>query len=558
MDRRRSGYSSLFIALLLLSNAVAGTLASFQPPRKPRTSVSAIHDEEVGHFEKWLNQDVAYIITPEEKTIFRSLNTDLEREAFIEQFWRRRDPDPSTANCEYKEEHYRRIAYANQWFRSGKPGWMTDRGRIYILHGPPDGIESHPAGGPYQRPVHEGGGFTSTHPFEIWRYRRIEGMGDDVELEFVDPVGGGEYRLALNPDEKDVLRQVPGAGLTLSERRGLTRKADRPPPSFNALRAKDSPFDRYETYSRVQRPTNIKSTELTELVRLQVNYRDLPLKMRQDHFKLNRDQALTSFTLEISNRDLTYEPDAGSLTARVSVYGIVTSISRQVVAEFEDELVSAYKPRDMDRARATRSLYQKQISLDRRGRYRIDLVVRDLNSGKAGIVRRPVDPPSYPDDTLAASSLILSHDLRQVGGTPEAGRMFVLGDVRIHPSTDNTFTVGGPVGAYLQLYNAGLDQSVMAPSLRITYTILRKGAPVVAVVAEGDEAVFWYSDRRVVLIRPLPVRNLGPGRYDLEVEIHDQVRNQRLTLADHFRIVDSGPPPLRKQSATHSEKSPHP
>ena len=534
----------LCFALLLVSHSPFGASAS-PPPTASASAAAGGQEESDDHFEKWLNQDVAYIITPGEKTVFESLNTDLERETFIEQFWRRRDPDPSTAVCEYKEEHYRRIAYANQWFRSGKPGWTTDRGRIYILHGPPDEIESHPSGGPYQRPVHEGGGFTSTHPFEIWRYRRLEGIGDDVELEFVDPVGGGEYRLALNPDEKDVLRQVPGAGLTWSEGRGLTRKAYRPPPSFNALRAKDSPFDRYETYSRVQRPTEIKSTELRELVRLEVGYRDLPLKLRQDHFKLNRDQALTSFTLEVANRDLTYEPDAGSLTARVSVYGIVTSVSRQLVAEFEDELVSAYLPQDLGRARASRSLYQKLISLDRRGRYRIDLVVRDLNSGKAGIVRRPVDPPSYPDDTLAASSLILSHDLRPVGGTSEAGRRFVLGDVRIHPSVDNTFTAGGPIGAYLQLYNAGLDQSVMAPSLRITYRILRQGDPVIEVVVEGDESVFWYSDRRVVLIRALPVRNLGPDRYDLEVEIHDRVRNQRLTLADRFRIVDSGPPPLR-------------
>ena len=513
---------------------------AFPLPSKAGPALSGgVRQETRDHFEKWLNEDVAYIITPEEETVFKSLTTDLERERFIEGFWKRRDPDPDTAVCEYKEEHYRRIAYANQWFRSGKPGWMTDRGRIYILHGPPDEIESHPSGGPYQRPVHEGGGFTSTHPFEIWRYRRIEGVGEDVELEFVDPVGGGEYRLALDPDEKDVLRQVPGAGLTWSEGRGLTRKADRLPPSFNTLRAKDSPFDRYETYSRVQRPKEIKSTELRELVRLKVGFRDLPLKMRQDHFRLDRNRALTSFTLEIANRDLTYELEAGSMVARVSVYGIVTSIARQVVAEFEDKLVSAYLPGEMDRGLAARSLYQKLVALEHRGRYRIDLVVKDLGSGRVGIVHRLVDPPSYPEDELAASSLILSHDLRQVGGTPEADRMFVLGDVRIHPALDHTFVAGDPIGAYLQLYNVGLDQSALAPSLRIAYRISRRGVPVVEVVVDGDESVFWYSDRRVVLVRALPVRNLRPDQYDLEVEIHDRIRDRRLTLADRFRIVDS-------------------
>ena len=528
----------LLLALLSSSGAPAGATA-FPHPSKTGAVLSGGGQQEIrDYFEKWLNEDVAYIITPEEKTVFQSLTTDLERERFIERFWRRRDPDPGTAVCEYKEEHYRRIAYANQWFRSGKPGWMTDRGRIYILHGPPDEIESHPSGGPYQRPVHEGGGFTSTHPFEIWRYRRIEGVGEDVELEFVDPVGGGEYRLALSPDEKDVLRQVPGAGLTWSEGRGLTRKADRLPPSFDTLRAKDSPFDRYETYSRVQRPKEIKSTELRELVRLKVGFRDLPLKMRQDHFGLDPDRALTSFTVEIANRDLTYEPEAGSLVARVSVYGIVTSVARQVVAEFEDELISAYLPGEMDRGLAARSLYQKLVALENRGRYRIDLVVKDLKSRKVGIVRRPVDPPSYPDGTLAASSLILSHDLRQVGGTPEADRRFVLGDVRIHPALDNIFVSGGPIGAYLQLYNVGLDQSVLAPSLRIAYRISRRGVPVVEVVVDGDESVFWYSDRRVVLIRALPVRNLRPDQYDLKVEVHDRIGDQRLTLTESFRIID--------------------
>lgn len=506
------------------------------------SDAAAIQEEGADHYDKWLNQDVAYIITSREKAVFKRLTTDLEREKFVELFWRRRDPDPSTAVCEFKEEHYRRIAYANQWFRSGKPGWTTDRGRIYILHGPPDEIESHPSGGPYQRPVHEGGGFTSTHPFEIWRYRRIAGLGDDIELEFVDPVGGGEYRLALNPDEKDVLRQVPGAGLTWSEGRGLTRKANRPPPSFNALRAKDSPFDRYETYSRVQRPAEFKSAELGELVRLKVRYPGLPLKLRQDHFRLNRDRALTSLTLEIANRDLTYEPEAGFLVARASVYGIVTSVSRQVVAEFEEDLVSAYRPGDLDQGRQARSLYQKLVSLEHRGHYRIDLLVKDLKSGKVGIVRQPVDPPDYPDGRLAASSLVLSHDLRRVAGTPEADRMFVLGDVRIHPALDNTFVAGSPIGAYYQLYSAGLDQSTMAPSLRITYRISCRGEPVAEVVVEGDGSVFWYSDRRAVLIRALPVRNLRPDRYDLTVEIHDQVRDQRLTLADRFRIVAAGIP----------------
>ena len=129
----------------------------------------------------WLRQDVAYIITDEERAAFKSLQTDEEREHFIEQFWQRRDPTPGTDYNEFKAEHYRRIAYANEQFAFRElPGWKTDRGRIYITYGPPDEKESHPSGGSYTRPASQGGGVTTTYPFEQWRYRWIQGVGNDV------------------------------------------------------------------------------------------------------------------------------------------------------------------------------------------------------------------------------------------------------------------------------------------------------------------------------------------------------------------------------------------
>src|SRR5262245_53028874 len=138
-------------------------------------------------YKRWKDEDVRWIITDEERKIFDSLKTDDEREQFIEGFWYRRDPDPDTDVNEYREEYYQRIAYANEHYTSGIPGWKTDRGRIYIMFGKADQIESHPSGGSYDRPAWEGGGTTSTYPFEVWWYRYIEGVGSDVEIEFVDP-----------------------------------------------------------------------------------------------------------------------------------------------------------------------------------------------------------------------------------------------------------------------------------------------------------------------------------------------------------------------------------
>ena len=152
-----------------------------------------------GPFKRWLDEDVPYIITSEEREAFVQLTTEEEREDFIESFWTRRDPTPDSIANEYKEEHYRRIAYANDRFASKVPGWQTDRGRTYITQGPPDEIESHPSGGQYRRPSREGGGLTAKHPFEIWRYRGAEGGGSDVFLEFEDPSMTGEYRLTRGP-----------------------------------------------------------------------------------------------------------------------------------------------------------------------------------------------------------------------------------------------------------------------------------------------------------------------------------------------------------------------
>src|SRR2546425_9905162 len=178
-------------------------------------------------FKKWLDEDVAYVITSEERSAYRALKTDEEREQFIEQFWLRRDPSPDTVENEFKEDHYARIAYANERYASGIPGWKTDRGRIYILYGKPAEVESHASGGNYERPIQEGGGTTSTFPFEIWRYRYIEGIGNAVILEFVDPTMSGEYHLTTDPNEKDALLRVPGAGLTFDEQVNGTDKAER-------------------------------------------------------------------------------------------------------------------------------------------------------------------------------------------------------------------------------------------------------------------------------------------------------------------------------------------
>ena len=186
--------------------------------KQKKTKKRALKQEFSKPYKKWLDEDVVWIITDEERAAFKQLSNDEERDNFIEAFWQRRDPTPDTEENEYKEEHYRRIAYANEHFAAGIPGWKTDRGRMYIMYGKPDEIDSHPSGGTYERPMEEGGGETSTFPFEDWRYRYLEGIGQEVIIEFVDTCMCGEYHMTIDRSEKDALLMTPNAGLTCTSR----------------------------------------------------------------------------------------------------------------------------------------------------------------------------------------------------------------------------------------------------------------------------------------------------------------------------------------------------
>jgi GWxTD domain-containing protein len=502
-----------------------------------------IREESIDYYAKWLTEDVVYIITSEEKDVFLTLTTSEEKERFIEQFWYRRDPDVMTSENEFKEEHYRRIAYANERFASGEPGWMTDRGRVYIIHGPPDELESHPNGGAYNRPTYEGGGSTSTFPFEIWWYRNIDGVGSDVELEFVDRNGGNQYRLALDPDYKDVLLHVQSAGETMAEEMGIAKKKDRPAFSpfnrsrypFMNQRAKDDPFIRYERFAFVTHPKEVKYKDLEEIVKVNVDYNSLSFKVRNDFFKLNDLQVIVPITVELNNKDLSFSPEGSNQTARLGIYGMITSLQNRVVAEFEDDVTTRFPAASLERGLKGRSLYQKIVTLDRRLRYRLDLVVKDLASGQIGVVRKAIVPPDFGEEEFCASSLVLSDFIEILNNdSTKDDEMFVLGDVWMRPSISKEFSVSQGMGLYLQLYNFGIDQSSLLPDLTVDYRVFKDDRTVLEVSDPTGESVHFFSGRRVVLVRPLPVNLLEPGNYRVEVHVRDGILNQELSSSEHF------------------------
>src|SRR5579875_1472253 len=332
------------------SETIAKPLTKKQLARKQKE----LERELAGPWKKWLNEDVVYIITDEEKQAFKRLKTDDERQQFVEAFWQRRDPTPDTEENEYKEEHYRRIAYANDHYASGIPGWKTDRGMIYIKYGPPDEIDSHPSGGSYERPIEEGGGETSTYPFEDWRYRYLDGVGTNVVIEFVDTTMSGEYHISLDPEEKDALLYVPGAGLTLAEQMGMADKTQRfertdgthlgtgnqpLPESMNE-------FTRLEQFAKLQKAPAIKFKDLEAVVNSTIRYNTLPMQVRADYIRVTDATVLTNLTLLFKNNDLNYATKDKISKATVNLYGRITSLTRRPVNWFEDT-VSAEGPQKM-------------------------------------------------------------------------------------------------------------------------------------------------------------------------------------------------------------------
>jgi len=496
-------------------------------------------------YKKWLQEDVAYIITDEERTAFKRLNTDEEREQFIEQFWLRRDPTPDTVENEFKEEHYRRIAYANDHYASGIPGWKADRGRIYIMYGPPDEIESHPSGGTYERPAEEGGGETSTYPFEQWRYRYLEGIGTNIIIEFVDTTMSGEYHMTMDPSEKDALLYVPGAGLTLSEQMGLSTKTDRfnntdgthlgqplggQPESMNE-------FSRLEQFAKLQKPPAIKYKDLEADIKTRITFNVLPMRVQVDYVRVTNSTVIANVTIVFDNKDLQFTNKEGVQKAIVHVLGRITSMTRRPINTFEHE-VSIDSPNELlQKIAAQQSIYQESIPLPP-GRYRLNVVAKDVVAGNMNNYELALDVPHYDDEKLAQSSLILSDIIEPVPTKSIGTGMFVIGGTKVRPRLGDSFRRDEKMGVYVQFYNFGVDDKTHKPSADITYEIVKVGSnEKVIEQTEHSETIQGASGSQITIERLLPLKTLAPGQYELRIKVLDKIRKQTITPSAKFTVT---------------------
>lgn len=517
-------------AVLLVSFSIVSISAQDQPRK--------IKQEPKKAYVNWIN-DVDLILTKSERDAWKKLETDDEREKFIEDFWRSRDPDPDTEENEFKQQFFERTAYANEHFSSGKPGRQTDRGRIYIKFGKPDEVESHPAGGSYERPSYEGGGSTSTYPFEKWFYRYLPNVGSGIEIEFVDPTGSGEYRIARNPDEKDALLNIPGAGPTFAELAGLETRADRIANVgafglVNYTRSPDSPF---ETLNRI---TALESDQPFERNFLGISIptpivdeNPINFETQVNYFKQSDNRVLAVLTVQADNDQLSFANSGGIETARLNIFGRVLTVANRQIGKFEDSVTTTATSQELSTTRTRKSAYARAFILDP-GRYRVDVFVRDIPSGAAGMRQVGFVVPDFPADRLSASSVVLAAKLENMESGAAVGP-FVIGTTKVVPNLSGIFKRNQPVGVYLQIYNAAIDQTTLRPAADAEYVLLKKGKELSK--QTEDWRLINDAGQRLTLSRLIDSRSLEPGEYQIQIRIRDHVSGQTITPTATFTIV---------------------
>jgi GWxTD domain-containing protein len=519
--------------------------------KQKKANAKALKQELGSTYKKWLNQDVRWIITPEELSAFKQLSNDEERDQFIEQFWLRRDPTPDTPENEYKEEHYRRIAYANEHFPAGKPGWMTDRGRTYIVFGPPDEIDAHPSGGQYNRPMEEGGGETSTYPFETWRYRYIEGLGShsqEVMMEFVDSCMCGDYHMTIDPNEKDALLHTPGAGLTQYEEMGLTSKADRIAGIGNSTLGPNSgmdttkQFDKLEQYALLQQAPKVKFKDLEEVVSHKINVNLMPFDIRTDFVRVTGDTVLVPVTIQVKNKDVTFVNKDGIQRGTVNIFGRVTGLTGKIAQTFEDT-VQVDVPNDLlEKTQQHSSLYWKAIPL-RPGRYRFDVVVKDINGDRVGTWSRGVQVPDFNEDKLASSTMILADHMEKVPAKNIGAGNFVIGQTKfayphLEPSTGQpaSFKRDQRMNLWMQVYNLQPDEKTKRPSAKIEYEIVNVASNQAVLHASENTDSMGNLGDQMTLEKSLALTSFQPGVYRLTVKVDDNVSKQQIMPSVRFAV----------------------
>jgi hypothetical protein len=301
------------------------------------------------------------------------------------------------------------------------------------------------------------------------------------------------------------------------------------------MREQDSPFSRLQLLADLSRPPQIKFNDLASAVNTPV-VEDNPLNfdVRVDFFRQSDERVITAFTIQTDNSNLVFQDSGGLQQAQLNIFGKITHVSGRRAGIFEDPVITRATPEELAEAKERKSAYQKAVALAP-GRYKLDVIVRDVASGATGVRHIEVPVPKYEPNKLATSTLVLAAKLESLGDQQPAVGMFTIGNIKVIPNVSGIYHRGSPIGIYMQIYNAGIDQTTLRPSVDVDYVLIKDGKEI------GKQPEDWRgnsdSGQRLTLTRLVNSAALNPGDYSLEVRVRDRVSGQSLVQSAKFTIA---------------------
>jgi hypothetical protein len=425
------------------------------------------------------------------------------------------------------------------------------------MWGPADEIETHSAGSTYDRPMSEGGGQTTVYGFDDWTYHYMEGIGQNITIEFVDPTGTGEYHITLDPGEKDAMAHVPGGGPSLLEEMGMSTQAARytrsdgstAPLGLGQINGgggleSQNEFTRLEQFAKVQAPPPVKFKDLEEVVSSRILRNQISFDYRFDFMRITGDTILVPVTVQIQNKQMTFRDHDGVQSASLNLFGRISSPTGRIIQTFEDVIQRDFPDSLLEPSLKGFSIYQKAVPL-RPGLYKLDLVIKDVNSGNVGVVNTRLAVSPIPDDKLEASSLILADQMEPVSSKDVGVGQFVLGSTKVRPKLDSEFHADQQLDVYMQFYNLKVDEKTHKNNVSMEIKVTQGDQTINRVVRTGDE--LKQSGEQVTLEQIIPAKALSPGKYKLEIQATDLVSNQTVSRSADFTIT---PPTVYQNAAT--------
>jgi GWxTD domain-containing protein len=472
-------------------------------------------------FRDWLEKDVAYIIAPKEREVFLRLDNDRERTAFIEAFWKQRDPTPGTPANEFKDEHYKRMAYADQYFGrdTTRPGWTTDRGRIYILLGPPIDISRFE-------------GESYVHPTQIWSYQGREdyGLPAYFNIVFFRRNGQGEFVLYSPAEDGPISLLVNYRGDPTS-----VESAYQQLYKFNARLAEVSVSLIPDEGFAFGQPSLASENLIGHVFAIpekavDTKYADALLKFK-DSIELEYtanyigSQSLAGVILDDSGvffLHYSIQPEKLSVfsfkerySVNFDVNGIVTGPDGVVVFQYDKTYPLNFSEDQIQDVRKTAVLIEDAIPLVP-GTYKFSLLLKNTVSKEFTSFEKEIVIPDPADSAFGISPLLLGYQQKKMPPEPRQIKPFRVGDVQISCQPDRTFAAKESLVAFFQMFNLPED---LRQTGRLTFVFERQGKEF-----ERSEAVLKDLPARNV-IREFPLKDFPPDYYRLVVSVVD-VRNR--------------------------------